>query len=453
MKKTLKHTLAILLALLVVLTAGGVAASAAPAPQAAPPRGPVMQAAETLEILTPPTDPCVVIDRWGDRYGTPDLSGMEFRAGGGDLAATVDVSYDTVMSDAYIKTITQGKLNWYFYVYLDWDTQPDGWVVGDNDAILVVYATKYDNFVVEYTDPGGTEYGYYEQVYVYYAETALTVRAEADADTTLDFSSAVELKLNIAGAVSIPEPPEDEDTDLALFKFTPDADGYYIFRSQGAQPYREFYNREGEWLTLPGVHPYAALYDESGFWMDYASGYDGDDFSLRTNLRGGKTYYLAASAWPFGDYTVTVSKFDAVLKVNSEYVIVNYHDFLDLEALLAGTTWDIYDDLYFSYDHVTLQRFGYSRFCGIQNGTGWMRIYAPDGTTVNIRYKVTYSFKQWLCVIFLGGWYWMRWTEYGPFNLKEQWQALMDTWGLKNAIFDVLSDFGFPYWMISWLLK
>ena len=66
--------------------------------------------------------------------------------------------------------------------------------------------------------------------------------------------------------------------------------------------------------------------------------------------------------------------------------------------------------------------------------------------------RVQYSPAQWLCVIFLGGFYWMKWTEIGPFSLLREIRNMLD-YGIAYSIFDVLSDLGFPYWMISWLIK
>lgn len=447
MKKAMTRALAGLLVLL-TLAAGTTVAGAAPALRGIPVPGAGTQAADTIEITAWPS-PSVYVYRWGS--DTPDLSGLKFTASGAGIGA-LNIEYDEVMSSAYIMDVYKGRLSWYFDVSLDWDAQPEGWRAGVNQAVLLIYATKFTDFVVEYTAPNGKEYGYFKQEFVFEASKPVTITGIIDSVLDPAFENAALLELDKPADVSIPEPPEDEEREAALFKFTPAASGYYTFSSLGAQPgmYEPLYTEDGEWLDAPGVAPEVYIYDEFGFYVDDGYGYGGRELRLRTCLEGGKTYYLRATAWPYGDYTLTVTRFDARLKVNAAHVTVYFHDYVGLEALLAGTTWDL-DDLYFSYDAVTLRN-GWEGLYGYQNGTGRLTIHAPDGSQETVSYRVTYSFRQWLYVIFLGGFYWMKWTSIGPFDFNQQWRHLLD-YGIGNGLFDALSDLGLPYWMIAWLVR
>ena len=60
-------------------------------------------------------------------------------------------------------------------------------------------------------------------------------------------------------------------------------------------------------------------------------------------------------------------------------------------------------------------------------------------SSVNVKFTVEYSLKQWLCVIFLGGFIWMQYTQPGPFSL---WQEIgnLFNYGLFNALGDLFRD-------------
>ncbi|MDR2647958.1 MAG: hypothetical protein LBB67_07560 [Oscillospiraceae bacterium] len=442
MKKTSKRVLSLTLAILMIF---GVSSAAEAAPFTVPAaRLTSEQIIGTIEMITPPTAPVVTFDRYGWAMGY-DLSGLVVRASGDALTVPVDVNYDEVMSDTYQETIADGKLNWYFILL----SKEINWKVGENQAILYIYAQQYVNFTVEYTAEDGTEYGHYEQALVFFSTVDITIQGVKEDSSNSNFSSATELTLaNSPVDVSIPKELPDEAYRSKFFKFSPAEDGYYIFESEGAIPSQSFYTREGEWLTLAGLETHITIYDENGYYISSDYGF-WEEARVGVNLDAGTNYYIEAGAYPYGDYKLSVRKFDGQLKAK-EYFTVYYHDYWDFASVLEGTTWNI-DDLEFSYDSVTMQGYGEWMY-GFQNGTGWLTIYAPDGETITVRYKVTYSPEQWLCVILLGGWYWMKWTTIGPFSLTENFMGMMYYYGIGNSLFDVFSDLGFPYWMISWLL-
>ena len=451
MKKTWKSVLAVILAAIMTLGVSTAAAAAAPRQSMAPPlRGTgapgIQDVGDSLEIVTQP------MGTFDTAYGPwdTDLSGMVIKVGGAAFDPPVTVAYDEVTQDSYREAVYDGKINWYFSVEPDWELSDDWNAVGPNPAVLYVWATKYTNFQVQYTDPDtGKEYGVFSETEVFFATAKITVTG-VNSGGGLDVSSAVELKPGVPGGVSIPVPGEGEEPESVLFKFTPETGGYYRFTSSGGKYAQHLYTIDGEHLYLPGVYPWGTLYDEHGRWMEYAGfGNAWPDFSIGAWLEKGKAYYLETSCWEGGSYTVSVSPFEARLQA-LEFIDVAYHDYVDLNTLLAGTTWDR-DDLRFYYDGATLGQ-NWRGFYGIDNGTGIMWIYAPDGASAETRIRVRYSLAQWLCVLFLGGGYWMKWTELGPFSLQREIQNMLG-YGIGYSIFDVLSDLGLPYWMISWLLN
>jgi len=101
-----------------------------------------------------------------------------------------------------------------------------------------------------------------------------------------------------------------------------------------------------------------------------------------------------------------------------------YHETLE-DTLLKDCGWPIYrlnvecDDAFFGW------------YEAIKCGATTVTITAPDGSSATVKITVQYSFIQWLCVVFLGGWYWMPFTYTGPFSLKNEIAHLQEELGMS----------------------
>jgi len=450
MKKLSKKALAFLLAALMLLS---LAPAAAATPQN-PLQEPVYRAdgvlapqavsdPGTVAVKTPGTaEATLYYDRWDDWYYVQsyDLSGLVFEASGSGLAAPVTVAYDS-LGDWIIK---DGQINWQINVYLDWQAQ-NGWKLGPNQAILRVRAYQYTNFqVVEVVN--GVEYGTFDLELIFRGQTTITVQGvEYDYTGNLDTASAVPLTLNVPAPVSISEPPEDESPERALFKFTPDADGYYCFKSAGGKSGQELYTIDGDYKWFPGIYPYANLYDETGRHLAYGSrDYYGAtnhycNFVLYYQLEKGKTYYLETYTWNASEYTVTVEL--TVKKLAApKSLSMNYHQLLDMYDLLEGTTWHP-EQLSYYCDGEVVQRYydDWYNFYAANTGKGTITIVAPDGASVTVEVTVRYSLDQWFCIIFLGGWLWMKYTPitWSSYSLVD-YLWWLSNYGLNNLIGTVI---------------
>ena len=407
MKKTSKRILAILLATLMLLGASAVSGAAAPM-QAMEPARHLDNLNGLEDTVTIKTNPGITVDVYTWDY---DLSGLVLTIQGENFSTPTDIDYDEVMVD---HTIEDGKIIWniYVYEYNDWDLASDYPV--DGTVYLRVYAFKCSNFKVEYIDPDtGKEYGFYEDYkYIFDAWVDLPVTiTNSYPGLGYDFTSAIPLTLNVAAQVSIPEPMEDEEQEYALFAFTPNESGYYTFKSNGAKRGQEWYDREiSDWIYISGIYPWAYLYnaDERNIGSSNRGYIAYPNFTLFCYLEKGETYYLAASAYPFGDFTVTVSK---AKYVEPKTITINFHDFIDVDALLEGTGFTL-DDVDWDYWGAISRNYNdgpnYGKLYGSEIGWGYIDMRTPDGQYLEFSFQVNYTLKQWFCVIFLGGFVWME---------------------------------------------
>ena len=439
MKKLTKSSLSILLATLLLL-------SLAPAASAAPSEEP---AYSTLTITAPgKAEASLYVYDDGDCYlNSYDLSGLVFKAEGGRLAAPVTAAYDEVTEDSYREKVSDGKINWYFGVYVDREQQPGGWRIGSNKAFLRVTGYQYTNFQVEEVI-GGVEYGAFDEVFVFEGEAPFTLECAEETGRSIDdFSAAAALALNTAAQVNIPG-VQDEDPERVLFKFTPEEDGCYLFKSAGAKYNRTLYTIDGDSLYFTRNNPWAQLYDENGRSLAYSDrdyyGATGHyyNFALYYNLEKGKTYYLQTSTNAYdydpetdayrylgGDYTVTVELSNKKLVAPAKNVTIKYGEYLDLAQLLQGTTWDLRALDAYSWGYSRLSIFGLNLFDygevlqrvwnydddywwnyspvgfeGSNRGTATIQITAPDGEQVEINVTVEFSLLNWLQFLLMFGW-------------------------------------------------
>ena len=251
---------------------------------------------------------------------------------------------------------------------------------------------------------------------------------------------------------------------IAVFKFTPDTSGWYVFSS----------GENGD------VDPFGYLYNETLEIIGYDDDNGGDrNFRITYDLAAGERYYLAATTFDGrnpGNYQVTVRR--AELKVVSELTLcigdwLYPYDFLDMGNDFPGNVlsiaggealWEADDesgwyaqmkhagtatltvtapdgssgvcvltvtshpplelpDTFTIYYHETLEYtllkdvdwpiytleidcdsefFQDYYFRAIKRGTTTVTITAPDGSSASVRITVKYSFKQWLNAVFLG---------------------------------------------------
>jgi hypothetical protein len=85
-------------------------------------------------------------------------------------------------------------------------------------------------------------------------------------------------------------------------------------------------------------------------------------------------------------------------------------------------------------------------------GTGWVMVEHWNWDTGEVRFarvhvEVYYTFGQWMLMIFLGGWIWLPYTTPGPLNIWRELYAL-SSWGLGNAIRDLLYDWFGGNWLL-----
>ncbi len=254
--------------------------------------------------------------------------------------------------------------------------------------------------------------------------------------------NATALTLNVAANVDIPAWNEEVDEPNGVwFKFTAPADGYYSFKSEGGTWDETLVDHNGEETGIPGNDPTANLYDSDMDWLDGNDDFRSADFAVFCSLEKDETVYLLAGCYNSigAKYTVTVSTYDPVLKLKKNEISVNFHELVDIDALLEGSGWSA-DDVFIYRDNPCLD--GYWGFIyGAKRGTGTLSIEAPDGSTAEVTVHVNYSFSQWLCVIFLGGWAWMEYTLIGPFSLADNIAALLE-YGIGDAISDLLRGWG-----------
>ena len=446
MKKITKRALSLLLASLMVLgvsTATGAAAPGKPPRQfqsaaAAVPQDMWLDC--TLEITTPPTKTSFVMyEEW------PDLSGLVFKASGGNLDGTVTVDYDIVKDDW---AQAQDKLLWDIW----WSY--DNLVEGENEIYLYAYAYKCTEFTpVKTVD--GVEYGYFDTEYVFGVNTTFTVTVEANPGYPGPYRV---LALDAAETVALERYYEYDDysewSGSAYFKFTAPSDGFYAFRSDGGEIGGTLYSKDGDVLYARTVDPWAYLYDENDNWLgsDHDSGGD-YNFLLYRQMKRGEVIYLYTNCWASEEsaYTVKVTRVgevQPVLRLRSNDIRVNFHDFINIDALLEGTEyyrWDVQID--FDRNYISWWDWD-GLLCAVENGETYITITAPGGAAATVKVTIGYSTAQWLCYVLLGGWAWLDYTNAGPFNLVNEIGKLLQ-YGVTNSLRDLLADWA--YSLYSWL--
>ncbi|MDR1465187.1 MAG: hypothetical protein LBJ11_07820 [Oscillospiraceae bacterium] len=383
---------------------------------------------DTLTIVTAPTDTSFQIG-----YDSPNLSGLVLRASGADLPSDQTIDYTAAIAG---QALGEGKIVWDFGIYPE-----NWWQEGENNAWLYVDGYRYSNFQVMYTDPDTQEeYGYYENIdWVFGASVQLMVIGLPEEHTLPpEALAAPSLTLDTAADVDLPAwDPETEDRPVVWLKFQAPADGWYRFTSDGGKYGEQWYNREGDYIYVSGVDPLADLYGSDGLWMNYNddSG-ENHNFRMTQYLEKDQVVYLRACAYneKAVSYTVTVTAIAEPESIQSK-LTVYYHDFVDIAALLEDMGWNE-SDVWVEWDeHFTRDCRG---LYAVLRGKGYLWINTPDGT-VRVEVTVKYSPAQWLCVIFLGGWAWMKYTLPGPFDLCANIREL-SYYGVDEAIRTLLRD-------------
>ena len=426
MNKAIKRTLAALLAVLMLLGAG-TAASAAPmkSPRmsgSAATGAPLDDPAGTLAIKTQPKNTTFQLYE-----ESPSLAGMVVTVQGGEFSTAKDIAYNAVAD----LTPAKDRILWYFDLEpADWET---GWLEGENDAVLYAYAYKCTQFN-QVEKVGGVWYGYFDQECVFYGSTAIKLTAtapEGSGEKVLTLNKPVSVTINSEGAYS-------------WLKFTAPQDGFYKFFSKGGQIGQTLYSEAGAVLERKTIDPRAELYDEDFNWLGYDDDRGGDyNFAIFQQLKANDVVYLAVYGYADKKSTVTVTATRAgdkrpELKLKNTSIKAVYHGYIDVEALLEGTGLSI-DDVQLEYDYEYFSSWWWYNPFAAKRGTGTIVIEGPNGEIGTVKVKIGYSFTQWLCVLFLGGWAWMPYTGPGPFDLGRELQNLFE-YGVWDSLRVLVKD-------------
>lgn len=413
MKKPLTKALATLLATLLLLGAGAVSAGAAPGETPAP--RPALRAvsgelqaagkAASLEIVTPGKAQANLYNYGSGYYelDTWDLDGLVLKASGGGLAKPQTIDCDDVYAqDRYKPKV--GKIVWDVWVNLNWREQSEGWLVGENQAIVCAQAWQYTAFVpTKVID--GVQYGYFESEHVFYGETPIVITGVCSQDPLeIDKEAATALSLGVEADVSIAAWDwETEDQSYQWFKFTPAESGLYVFKSNGGRYSENLWTEDGEEQYFPGISPYATLFDENGCYMTYDYGSAGNrNFLMRATLEAGKTYYLRATTYNSegGAYTVVVkNEAPKSLAAKANEITIKNGEYIDMADLVEVTGWEL-EELYVSCEGYSLvheeeydEYYGWyvKGFTAYSPGTETLYISAPNGAQVKITVTVKFS--------------------------------------------------------------
>jgi len=444
MKQAIKHALAILLATLLVLGVSTAASAAAGPPKQRGAAAAFFQAAGgTATITTQPADTTFEI------YSQdPNLSGMVLEVDGGAFAAPETIVYDDVANDF---TLGPGKILWYFMVWPN-DTEA-WWQVGPNDATLYVSAAQCATFhVMEVAD--GVEYGYYDFDDVFSAEVPITVTGVVY--DQFPYAAAAQLTLDVPATALIPATdPFTGNTSGVWFKFTAPADGHYRIQSDGGRFPEYWYDQDGNYRDFPPIDPFGTLYSQDGAFLDWDDDFAGSlNFLMFFSLKRGESVYLFAELYWFNEapvsYTVTVTAYEpGTLALTETEITVNYHDYINLYELLEDMD---YNNLRIKNSGGIVAQIAVDALVAIERGTATVTLQTDDGRTAALKVTVKYSFRQWLCVIFLGGWAWIKYTGFGPFDLRGEIQRLRD-YGINYALYELfVYGWGWPAWLFSWLI-
>ena len=121
-----------------------------------------------------------------------------------------------------------------------------------------------------------------------------------------------------------------------------------------------------------------------------------------------------------GGLAVGASAMDYTVNQEAKEINVyqlDFHDYLFYSVITeyVGEGWQLvsYDGDYFYYT------WGGNGFIALKRGDSTLTVQSAEEDTWTINAHIDYSFAQWLCVIFLAGWAWMKDTPPGRFDLIE----------------------------------
>jgi len=395
MKKTFKRTLSLFLATLIAFGAG-TAAGAAPtskqtqmAPAEARARAVTQslqsQDTATLTIDTPPANTGFVLEQ-----RRPNDTGLVVTLTDGDF--TMQIRYGDLYAD--------GENFW-------------------SHAACGVGAYTYNGATEEYEDV--TSPGTYDLVIwaqyedsdgnYYYAETSCPYTVTSVLADSVDNAAALTLDSSITVMLT-------EEQSFAVYKITPVVTGTYSFTSSD--------NGDSD--------PIGYLYDSSLRIIASDDDSGGNlNFDIVASLAAGETYYILACTWG-GNISGTITyKLTAArtkpLNLPAAYRM-NYHETL-ADTLLKDCGWPVHS-LYFEFDSDFIQpEWETGALMAVKRGTTTIVVTAPDGSSATVNLTVGYSIEQWLCVIFLAGWYWMPFTSTGPLDLRRELERLQEVSGMS----------------------
>jgi hypothetical protein len=460
MKKTSKRILAIFLAALMTLSVSAAAGAAAPGKAIAAPRAssaPALtsQATATLTIDTPPSNDFVL------ENGYPDLTGLVVTLTSGSFSKQLrsedsDQDLDAAGSCAYIGV----RLYTYDEVTDNYDRTPP---VAGTDASLVIYVEYYD---------GNTDEWYYAETTCPFHVTSIMTAEKAAGATALTLGTAATATLTVADPFVafkfIPETTgwynfastgaRDEDEDgqgridplaylyddvLLVIDYDDDGGSGFNFniRSVHLEAGKTYYlaaysfrgKTVGSYQLTVTRSALKVLPNLSVGITDWLSIYDflADDNSFAVDLltiSGAESIFDGEQAIAVGTATVTITAPDGstgtcqltvtprTLVVNTKTLNVDYHGWIYLDELLEGTTWDLWQ-LSIDCDPAFFVDAWY--LIALKRGDTSITITAPDGTSATVKVHIDYSPAQWACVILLGGWAWMPYTNYGTFGFND----------------------------------
>lgn len=195
------------------------------------------------------------------------------------------------------------------------------------------------------------------------------------------------------------------------FVFKAPVSGWYSFNITGdttGHPYIELVR--GNPLGAQRLHA-----------LDFACSYA---HSISVELNALETVIVAASTLG-GHYTgnFDITAAPAVLSIPEETFTTRFHGIIPWSEILKNTTFEP-GDLRISLGDGGERELFPEGWYATKHGEYAVTILASGFSSQNqkeasFNVKVEYDVRQWLCVIFLGGFIWMDWTKYGtgPFSL------------------------------------
>jgi hypothetical protein len=464
MKKTSKRILAIFLAALMTLSVSAAAGAAAPGKAIAAPRAssaPALtsQATATLTIDTPPSNDYVLENR------SPDFSGLVVTLTSGSFSKQLRGE------DDYISELYAAGVSLHINVYLYTHNEATGTVeeiplVAGTDVTLVLQ--------VEYYDRNTGEVYFAETPCPFHITSIMTAEMAAGATAlTLDTAATATLTqaepfvvfkfipettgwYNFAstgtgywsgdGLIGVDPLAYLYDDALLVIDYNdwggiddPNFNIQSAYLEAGKTYYLAAYNSRGGTVgSYPVTVTRSVLKVLPSLSVGVTDRFSIDEFLAEGNtfawdlltISGAESIFDGEQAIAAGTATVTITAPDGstgtcqltvtprTLVVSNKTPNLDYHSLLCWDELLEGTTWDLWQ-LNIDYDPAF---FGTEWYYGIyaigatKRGDTTITITAPDGTSATVKVHIDYSPAQWACVILLGGWAWMPYTDYGPFN-------------------------------------